>query len=369
MDDQLMPKYLQIKNEILTWINANSLYITNGLLPPEMWIAKNFNVSRQTVRQALGILEREGYVTRHKGKGTFVRTMKKSDEPDSKTIALVTTNLSNHNFPSIIKGVDETLRNRGYKLLLCSSDGDKKKEGEHIKNLTCQPIGGMIIEPTKSAHKNENLSLFLGLANKNIPYVMINERYPELSCPCIKVDDEEAGFLAGEHLITLGHRRIAGFFKTDDLQGVHRLKGFIRAHNEFNLALNPDLILTSITEETDWKTLNAFRFLLQDSIERPTAFVCYDDEVAIKLLEILRKKRLKVPEDISILSFEESSLATATEVKLTCLKQLKKEMGIQATKIILDMIEGKQKRWNQEILYQSELIIRNSTKRNKEVLK
>ena len=78
---------------------------------------------------------------------------------------------------------------------------------------------------------------------------MINERYPEINCPSLIVDDEEGGFKAAQHLIELGHRRIAGFFKTDDLQGVNRLKGFIRAHQHYQIPLLPEFVIHYTTEE------------------------------------------------------------------------------------------------------------------------
>ncbi|MBW7462342.1 GntR family transcriptional regulator, partial [Paenibacillus sepulcri] len=105
------------------------------------------------------------------------------------------------------------------RLLLASTDNEKNKERESLESMLQQQPSGLIIEPTKSAEGNPNLDYYLSLESRGIPFVMLNERYSDLDAPCLKVDDELGGFRAAEHLIRLGHRRIAGFFKTDDFQG------------------------------------------------------------------------------------------------------------------------------------------------------
>ncbi|MEH7416266.1 substrate-binding domain-containing protein [Neobacillus drentensis] len=250
-------------------------------------------------------------------------------------------------------------------MLLSSTDHDKKKEEEQLKKLISHPLGGLIIEPTKSALENRNLDLFISLMNQNIPFLMINDRYTELNCPCLKQDEDEGGFIAAQHLIQLGHRRIAGLFKTDDLQGVHRLKGFIRAHSMYNIQLNPDLI---ISYDKDFKVLESARSLFQKKEERPSAIVCYNDELAIKLLDVINQTGLKVPEEVSLLSFDDSYLARVTQVKLTSLKYSKVEMGRAAAEMLINKIENREMQWDKEILFKPELIVRNSTQRNKEPL-
>ena len=230
--------------------------------------------------------------------------------------------------------------------------------------MLAQALSGLIIEPTKSAQGNPNLNYYLALQLQNIPMIMINARYPEMSCPCIRVHDEAGGSIAAQHLIELGHRRIAGFFKTDDLQGVGRLKGFMRAHERNGISLPPENVILYSTEEKFDKPNQAALAMLQGD-DRPTAIVCYNDELAVKLLDTIRQVGLSVPEDLSIISFDDSFLATATEVKLTTLKHPKEQMGIQAAEALLRMIANKTTALQPEvdILIKPELIMRNSTQK------
>ncbi|HEY0828068.1 MAG TPA: GntR family transcriptional regulator [Bacilli bacterium] len=364
MKDKQMAKYLVIKQEILRWLKSGRLK-ANDLMPSENEIAEQFHVSRQTVRQSLGELEQEGWLYRQQGKGTFVSNPSAQKGHGVQTIGVITTNISNYIFPLIVRGAEAVLRSKGYRLVLSSTDNNKEKERENLSSMMSQPLSGLIIEPTKSAEGNPNLNYFISLDYQQIPYIMINERYSEMNCPYIKMDDEEGGFLAAQHLIELGHRRIAGFFKTDDLQGVNRLKGFIRAHHQYEVPLLPDLVIHYSTEEKQTKPYDSAIALLGSPHVRPSAFVCYNDELALHLLGAIRHCGMSVPLDISLVGFDDSNLATATEVKLTTLSHPKSQLGTEAAELLISMIEGKHRLDQQNPIvkiHKPELIIRESTR-------
>lgn len=364
MSPKQPPKYMMLKQEILSWIASGQIR-PDEQMPSEHEIAARYGLSRQTVRQALGELEKEGWLYRVQGKGTFVAQPQPKVQAarDIRMIAMVTTYISDYIFPHIVRGAESALRSRGYSLTLSSTDNDKEKERENLKQLLDQPFDGYIIEPTKSAQGNPNLDLYLMLQSRGKPFVMINERYPELFCPCLKMDDETGAYMATRHLIELGHTNIAGFFKIDDLQGANRMKGFVRAFREFGLPLRPNTITPYTTETARTAPLEAAHALLnQEPGSRPTGFVCYNDELAVHLLEVPRTLGLSVPDDLSVVGFDDSSLAVATEVKLTSIIHPKSEMGMAAANLLLDIIEGQKSLNQQEIIYVPELVVRESTR-------
>jgi GntR family transcriptional regulator of arabinose operon len=361
MKEKQVPKYLQLKQEIMDWFHSGRLK-PGDQMPSENEIAEQFAMSRQTVRQSFGDLEQEGWLYRIQGKGTYVSNPAERKVQEVQTIGIITTYISDYIFPLIVRGAEATLRSKGYRLLLSSTDNNKEKERESLQMMMSQPLSGLIVEPTRSAEGNPNLSYYLSLDYQNIPYLMINERYPEMDCPCIKVDDELGGFLAAEHLIQLGHQRIAGFFKMDDLQGVNRLKGFIRAHREYQIKLSPDVVIHYTTEEKRQKPYEQAISMLMLAEDRPTAFVCYNDELAVQLLEAARQVGLQVPKDLSMVGFDDSSLATATEVKLTTLSHPKTDLGIQAAQLLISRIEKQAKQdISNTIIHKPQLIVREST--------
>jgi GntR family transcriptional regulator of arabinose operon len=360
MDDKRMPKYQQLKQEILSWLQKGQLK-PNEQIPTENEIAAQFKMSRQTVRQTLGGLEQEGWLYRLQGKGTFVSALNGRKVQEAQMIGMITTHISDYIFPHIVQGTESALRSRGYSLLLSSTDNDKEKETQSLIMMLGQSLKGLIVEPTKSAQGNPNLQHFLALQLRGIPLVMINERYPEMNCPCVKVDDEAGGFKAAEYLILLGHRHIAGFFKTDDLQGINRLKGFMRAHQQYQIPLLPESVVHFCTEEKATKPYDAALAMLKHQ-ERPTAFVCYNDELAVRLLDAVRQIGLNIPEDLSLVGFDDSPLATATEVKLTTLGHPKADLGIKAVEVLLSMIET-ESQTEKDVVFSPELVIRESARK------
>ncbi|WP_449619712.1 substrate-binding domain-containing protein [Robertmurraya sp. Marseille-Q9965] len=354
-------KYKLVKEEIKSWI-------LKGIIKPdekvrsEHELAQYFAVSRHTIRQALGELVHEGWLYRQQGRGTFCKDQSKKDyQQIDRTIGIITTSISDYIFPSIIRGIESYLSEKGYNMILASTNHDIRRERKCLENMLGKKLDGLIVEPTKSALYNPNLNTYLSIENNHIPYVMINAFYSELQPASITVDDELGGFKAGEHLIQLGHKRIGGIFKVDDRQGVNRMKGFMKALREHNIPIQPGSMITFHTEDRHTKPIEEVQRLLKEK-DAPTAFFCYNDEIAIMILDVLRDMEFKVPEDISIVGFDDSQLAVASEVKFTTLTHPKMEMGLLAAKMIVNALEeGKELSVNDQVVYEPELVIRNST--------
>lgn len=353
-------KYRQVRDEILSWIHSSKL-LPGSRLPSEHEIADQFSVSRQTVRQALGELVREGWLNRMQGKGTFVADPAVKSVDDNKTVGVITTYISDYIFPQIVQGIETRLRSEGYRLLLASTENDPIKERECLEMMLNQSPAALIVEPTRSGERSANLNYFLTIENRSIPYLMINASYEEMDSACLRMDDERGGFLAAQHLIELGHQRIAGFFKTDDMQGVRRMKGFVAAHRKHGIPLQPSLIFTYNTDDKTTAPIEQAQQLIKQSAqERATGWVLYNDELAINLLQVVREAGLSVPNDLSLVGFDDSFLATATEVKLTTLSHPKHALGTAAAEMILHMLDGEQRGLGEKI-HTPELIIREST--------
>ncbi len=361
-------KYNMVKEKIKEWIISGTVKPGEKIYS-ENELVKMFGVSRHTVRLAVGELVHEGWLYREQGAGTFcsnrltgAKGQDRHPTVNGKNIGVITTYISDYIFPTIIKGIESYLTDKGYSLTLASTDNDIEKEKQCLQTMLSRHVDGLIVEPTKSSSYNPNIRYYLELEQKNIPYIMINQYYSQLIPPHIIVNDEKGGFIATDHLIKLGHERIIGIFKTDDLQGVYRMKGFIRAFRENNLTFFPEMIITYSTDQKI-KLLERVREVLISSKKKPTGIVCYNDQVALGVLQVLRELNLSVPKDISIVGYDDSNLAEATEVKITSVLHPKMEMGLEAAKWIINAIEaGNSDEGPQNsIIYEPELIIRNST--------
>lgn len=354
----------QIKSKIL-----EGIVLPHGKIGSENELMKEYNVSRHTVRKAIDELVNEGWVYRKQGAGTFCadRTDQKNPigKAQRKNIALITTYLSEYIFPSIIRGAESILSEHGYQVTIFSTNNNHEQEKRALEAVLSQRFDGLIVEPTKSSIPNPNINYYLNLERQGIPYVMINAYYEELEPYFLGMDDVKGGYTQTKHLLDLGHEQIVGLFKNDDLQGAKRLKGFIKAHRERGIALNPQHIITYTTEQKNAKPLEELHRIFKDRSHRPTGIVCYNDELALKLLDVIREFDIRVPEELSVVGYDDSFLSVASEVKLTTIQHPKVEMGIDAAKLIISCIEQERKDRSadgeQSIIYEPKLVVRHST--------
>ncbi|WP_117168276.1 GntR family transcriptional regulator [Paraliobacillus sediminis] len=369
----MQTKYNTVKQAIKSKI-LDGTFQPHQKINSESELMKQFNVSRHTVRLAIGELVSQGWLYREQGAGTFCADRSKeetvSQVKNQKNIAIITTYISDYIFPSIIRGAESYLSEHGYHVSLFSTNNDHENERRFLEKILTQHFEGVIIEPTRSAISNPNINYYLNLERQNIPYIMINAYYDELEPLSITLDDEKGGQIQAEHLIDLGHKNIVGFFKNDDIQGTKRMKGYLKAHRANQLPINPNNIVTYKTEEKATKPFEELEKLLSLSNgDRPTAIVCYNDQLAVALLDVLRQKNLRVPEDISIVGFDDSFLAEVSEVKLTTISHPLTKMGEKAAEVILELVKdvngnpNKSKDAIESIVFEPELVIRNSTRK------
>lgn len=352
--DSNLPKYIQIAEYFKAEIKAGRIIINDRILS-ESEIVEKFGVSRHTVRQALMLLENEGFIYREQGRGAFCCYEEKIDI--NKNVAVLTTYISNYIFPPIISGIEEVLSLSGYTLTLFNTNNLKDREGEYLRRIIDSNISGMIVEPTMSAIPNVNLELYKELDAKNIPYIMINAKYEDIDPAFVVMDDIEGGYLITKYLIQMGHRDIAGIFKQDDLQGVNRSKGYEKALAEFGLEYRDEFVGGYSTGEESFLPYEFTSNLLRKN-KRPSAIVCYNDQIAFDVQQAIRDFGLKIPEDISVAGYDDSDIATAAEVKLTTIKHPKEDMGKRAARFLINMIEKREEK--PFYVYKPELIVRNS---------
>ncbi|MCR6094948.1 GntR family transcriptional regulator [Salipaludibacillus agaradhaerens] len=361
-------KYNFVKNKIKS-------QILQGFIQPhqkvgsETELMKEYEVSRHTVRKAIDELVNDGWIYKKQGAGTFCadRSALKSGTAgqQTKNIAVITTYFSDYIFPSIIRGIEGYLSKNGYQVTLFSTNNNIEQERRCLEAVLQQGFDGLIVEPTKSALPNPNINYYLNLERTGIPYVMINAYYEELEPTHLIMNDVEGGRIQTRHVLDLGHQYVLGFFKNDDIQGTKRMKGFIKAHRESGIPLSPKNIITYTTETKETVPVEELRQHLTNTSELPTAIVCYNDQLALMLLDVIRDMKLSVPEDISVVGYDDSFLSVASEVKLTTVKHPKEEMGKEAGRRIYNFIEQKlapSRHFEMTpVVYEPKIIIRNST--------
>lgn len=354
------PKYIQVKEFIKNYIAEGQLKVDDKLFS-EYELANNFNISRHTVRKAIGELVNEGWLYQLQGKGTFVANTEETIHKKSKLIGVVTTYLKDYIFPSIIYGIDEILSKEGYTILLGNTNNEFEKERSCLLNMLNNNLDGLIIEPTKSVLPNPNLDIYELFKSRGIPIVFIHAYYNHLDASYVIEDDILGGYLATKHLIDSGHRNIAGIFKSDDMQGHTRFQGFVQAHREQSIPISEGSILWFSSQDADRIFLDVdYMQKFVHKIRNYSALICYNDQIAIRMLNLFKQQGIRVPEDCSIVGFDNSELARQGDIKLTTVAHPKEKLGRRAASSLLALMNGKKQCIHEKM--EPELIIRNSTK-------
>lgn len=363
--DTMLPKYKIVIEEIKSWLFKEQ-FLPHDKLPTETQLMDKFNVSRHTIRRAIGDLEVANYLYRIQGGGIFVADWedKRINQAPTKTIAVLTTHIADYIFPNIIVGIEKVLSEHSFSLVLASTHNDVAIERKSLENLLSQSIDGMIIEPTKSSFSSQNIGMYKNIKKNDIPCLMINSTYQDMDFPFLVVDDFKGGYMATEHLLTLGHVKILGIFKTDDKQGVNRMNGFIAAYQQQPSLASPGQFITFQTNEEKKELTDRIRTVLTQS-NRPTGIVCYNDQIAFLVISIAKELGIAVPDELSVIGYDDSPIAKMLDIKLTTIKHPKEQMGTDAGNMILKLIGSQTSKDIESIVYEPELVKRDSTKKAK----
>ena len=337
----MAPKYQSIAGCLRQEIE-NGLYSGKQLLPTEQLLCQRFQISRQTVRRALSVLEEEGLITRRQGSGSRLREHTQPEALLNCTIAVVTTYISDYIFPDILQGMETVLTANSSAPLLFATQNQVATERKILQTLlTMKDLDGVLVEGSKTALPNPNLDLYQKLIGQGVHLVFINGTYPELSdTPSVLADNYGGGKLLVEHLHQKGHQNIAGIFKNDDMQGPQRYAGYIEALRDLGLAWEDRQICWYNTEMRKSFLSEAFLDATLDSFAGCSAIVCYNDEVAIRVVSHLKKQGVRLPQEMAVVSFDNSQYSELAPVRITSLSHRGQNLGGLAADLMLRQLRG-----------------------------
>lgn len=352
-------KYFQLMEDLKEQILSGKIS-AGEKLPSENELSSSYQISRQTVRKAIAMLENAGYVYAEHGRGTFCSELVRHTRT-SKNIAVVTTYLSDYIFPRVIQGIDTVLTSHGYSIMLKNTRNSRSQEAKCLEELLQKDIDGMIIEPSKSQIYCKHLNLYQKLDEFQIPYVFIQGCFSQMSSkPQVLMDDFKGGYMITKYLISLGHKNIIGVFKSDDMQGQNRHKGYVKALQEAGVLYNPDQVIWFYTED---RTIHPYECIHQMAKQRVEmdAVVCYNDQIAVEVIRALQEAGLSVPGDVSVTGYDNSYMADAGGIRLTTIAHPQEKLGEMAAELLLGLIQNSDMpQANKKILVEPEIVIGNS---------
>lgn len=270
----------------------------------------------------------------------------------TKTIGIVVTMIADPFIAEVVSGIEETANDHGYSVFLANSNADPEREVKVVQSFHERRVDGILVTASRVG------ALYMPLLTQmNVPIVLINNQHPSEFVHSVCIDNVTASCEAAQHLIGMGHRRIAYISDQHGFQSdTERSAGYRRALEMADIPFLPELIAHG-----DGKAeggMGAMEKLLAMP-EPPTAVFCYNDMSALGALRAIRARNLNVPDDISVVGFDDLFITSYTDPMLTTIRQPRRQMGRMAMEILLQLFSGSET--ETKIRVQGQLIVREST--------
>jgi LacI family repressor for deo operon, udp, cdd, tsx, nupC, and nupG len=273
----------------------------------------------------------------------------------TETIALLLPDITNPFYAALVSGIQQYALSHDHTMLLCTTEGDAEREEQYLSLLRAKQVDGALVDGL--VLPPDRIARFV---QDGFPIVCLDRDIDSTSIPLVQVDNRLGGRLATEHLIGLGHARIAHVTGAQPL-GIsdERLAGYRDALADAGITANPGLVADGrFTEEGGY---DATRELLDRSPDFTAVFAA-NDLSAIGVLHALAESGRRVPDDVSVVGFDDLRLAAFTVPPLTTIRQPALEIAQRATEILIDLTRGKHVEKLRHLLEPS-LVIRSSTAR------
>lgn len=338
----------------------------NKILPTLEIIAKELNLSISTVSRVVNGKAKKYRISKETTE-LILKTAKKFNyQPNllarslklnrSHTIGLIIPDISNPFFARIARYIEKSARDNGYSVIVTDSDENSEIEKSSLQFLTSRKIDGLIISPV--GKESEHL---IKASNKNIPIVLIDRYFSDLKVPFVGSDNYKGSYEATNYLIQNGHTRIAfiqGIIGTTVNQD--RVNGFIEAFKINNIPLDRSLIVGENFGEQNGYVETRILINLEN---RPTVIFAASNLISLGALRALYEENINVPNDMSIISFDDQPYSNYLAAPMTTVAQQSQEIGSIAFKLLMDRMDSNHTSESPKILLPTKLIVRKSVKK------
>ena len=322
-------------------------------------IARMANVSHSTVSRALQgsplinpetaarirrLAEESGYRASAVARSLVTR--------HTQTIGTVVTTIADPFAAGVVSGIEDAANDHGFSVFLVNSNADPEREVRAVRSLEERRVDGIIVTSSRAG------AVYTSMIQKlRVPIVLLNNQHASEFVQSVMIDNTKASVEATAHLLGLGHRRIA--YIGDRFGGqsdTERFAGYRQALDSADVPFRPEFVVHGDGKPEGG--MGAVTQLLALN-EHPTAIFCYNDMTALGALRELRAHHLRVPEDISLVGFDDLYIAQYTEPPLTTIGQPMRQMGRMAMETLLQLLEGSNSAHS--IKVPGKLVVREST--------
>jgi LacI family transcriptional regulator len=275
----------------------------------------------------------------------------------SRTIGLVVLDVANPFFTDLARGVEDEASKAGLAVILCNSDDHERKEKRYLELLEEHRVQGVLITPVVGAGTR-----LARLQRRGTPVVLVDSRSPSRGQCSVAVDDVLGGDLAVSHLIAAGHERIAYISGPRAIRQVaDRYEGALRALRRAGRPAGSLQVIEvgGLNVATGQKAGAEIAALPAGS--RPAAVFCANDLIALGVLQEMTRNRIRVPDDVAIVGYDDIDFAAAAAVPLTSVRQPRQQLGRTAARLLLDEAADGIGHQHRQVIFEPELVVRQST--------
>ena len=274
----------------------------------------------------------------------------------SRTIGLVVLDVANPFFTDLARGVEDEVSKAGLAVILCNSDEREDKEQSYLELLEEHRVQGVLITPVGAAAALERLK------RRGTPVVLLDSRASSRAQCSVAVDDVLGGDMAVTHLVENGHQQIAYISGPPAIRQVaDRHEGALRALQRAGRPRDSLTVIEAPALNVASGMWAGAAIAEMPARSRPTAVFCANDLMALGVLQEMTRHRIRVPEDISIVGYDDIEFAAAAAVPLTSVRQPRLELGRTAARLLLEEADDTQRHQHRQVIFEPEFVIRQST--------
>jgi LacI family transcriptional regulator len=304
-------------------------------------------VSRETRRRVEEAIAELGYVPNRLARGLSGRK--------TGAIGLIVPDVGNPFFTLVVRGAEQVAWRAGYHVILCNTQGDLDREREYLDDMIAFQVEGVLLAPVGDRSR-PNLRT---LGRNRVPFVLVDRSVGGLEADLVQGDSVAGARRLVEHLIALGHTRIAMVTETNDISTARdRLQGYRDALAAGGIPLHEELVAETIAIDPE-NAFAATRRLLELP-ERPTAIFAVNNVAGLGVVEAARAHGLAIPDDLALVCFDDLENASRLSPFLTVMSQPAETFGTIATQLLLDRIAGQAGDRRRVVVLPADFILRES---------
>lgn len=352
-----MLRYLEIKKALLEMTSSME---PGKKLPDRTILCKTLDTSRTTLDKAIRELTEQGILRSKKGSGTYVVGALDGTVENAENWCVIIPNIMDSIYSGLVKGISNVAQKHNANVILCNSDNDSGKQEQNIKRLLVSGVAGFLIVPVIANSPFENSRLYSSLIKSDVPFIFCNRSVDGVSAPVVTSNDFYGGYIATKHLISKGYRHISFVAKYKYRTSMDRCQGYIAALLENGIPVNRRLIVVP-ADGNKLDCRSEMLRLLTDPNETVDAVFCFNDDVAIKVMETIKKSGRKISDEIGVIGYDNSTACDTQDPKLTSISYKNEEIGEKAASLLYDLCHGKPRSSEFEYyLFQPEIVERAS---------